>query len=171
MDVKSINLDKYPESSKFALWYWNTPIYKRIQKPLELFFYRVGVCFRWCRDVLWDKVYEFDSHGSFILLRYHLENIRRCIANGHHLDQGPELKQLRVAIKLLKRLENEFWYTDLLYKLMDRKGFKSRGYKQFRQNIYMQAFSECGKRCDAIKERDLKLFWLIFSKYYEGWWD
>jgi len=168
---------------RILLWYWDTPIYRNIQKPIELFIHRLWKVWRWSREVLWDRHYEFDSHGLYILMRYHFEQLQRCLINGYALHSEKDLKALRIATKLSRMLEEDQFEEQACQRFYKKWG-KPNWMRRTKKNKFTFAkenesntkqvraeyIAALERSCDKFAETQRKLF-AIVVKYGRSWWD
>lgn len=183
MQVKRINIDDVKPASAFQMWLWDSFIYKKIIDPISYFFHRLARAWRWNRECV-SKVWDFDAHGSFLLILYHLEQVKKSIEGGYRADPTESTKSLGLAIRLLKRL-HEDKYEEIghdrfqrkwgaLNTWVDGKGyFQSRFVKESESNreVLRRELLEMYRLSEVAKKRDLARLGRVVFKYYQEWWD
>lgn len=168
-------------------WWWDTPIFKAYEK-VEHFYYRLKKWWEW-RPVLWDN-YDFDAHAIYALIHYKLKRINRCLENGVAIQEGQDMKALRLAIKLAGRIEADK-YEDAFFRRHDKKwgelktwfepipGSDSSYWRSARSNAVTeeeieQERKESAEGYQAAEQkavREKRWLFAIILKYDRNWWD
>lgn len=148
------------------------------------FFKRLHRAYKWVTECIWTN-WDFDSHSIYSLLLYKLTQLQRELVNGYCVHNERDLKALRICIKLLKRLDDEY-HTDRYSAWHDRKWgeldmqltparratFSRSGIKSIDEAA--QEKEECQKMYTKITawiNRDRMLLFKIMTKYMDQWWD
>jgi hypothetical protein len=168
-------------------WWWETPVFEAYKK-VKRFYYRLKKWIEW-RPILWEN-YDFDAHTIYQLLRYKLERIYRCLENGHAIQEERDMKALRLAIKLAKRLEAGN-YEDSFYDRHDKKwgelktwfepipGSTNSYWRSSRPNAVTEQEKEQERKetrelyeaAQSKEAREKRWLFAIISKYDKVWWD
>jgi hypothetical protein len=189
---KQINTDKWdldkPDNRptwllKLIEWWYDQFPYKWWEAVYTKY-RRIKRHIRWVRECL-QYTWDFDAHGCFTLMRYQLERTKICIEKGYHVEEPNETKSLRIAIKLLKRIEDEKHEEECWNRIESKygelitnwsyDGASRIAYHAFETEENREECREFSRQQYEIaatrRERELVLFWKIFTKYHRLWWD
>jgi len=168
---------------RILLWYWDTFFYQEIHKPIGLFIHRLKKVWRWSREVLWDKHYEFYNHGLYILIRYHLERLQICLLKGYAVQEEKDLKALRISIKIARMLEEDQFEDRACERFYKKWGqpnwlLRSNSHKFMfpkenesnTEQVRAEYIAYLTRSCDKYVEMQKKLFSIIV-KHGRTWWD
>jgi hypothetical protein len=156
---------------------------------ISTFFRRSKRLYHWSK-FMWTN-WDFDSHSIFPLLEYKLKRLEHCLNNGHAIHEPKDLKALRIAIKLCKRISDEYHETKV-YSWHERKwgelktwftpydGDKDLFIMNFARPKANTDQEKAEERADLMKRHEIIEPWLardtrnlfnIVQKYYRAWWD
>lgn len=192
LNSKPINLPKTEDYSKLYLWWIQTKLCKWYSDWTWKFFGRPWSLLKkswdWYRNV-WRFDFDFDGHSLFAILEYKLIRLQDCLVNGPAIQMPEDLKALKLAIKLAKRLkENKYeevghsriekkWGKSIVTfkKLpdgnsqMNSRRSKAKGKKQ--QEQAWQESLEQYRLADIRMKREERILYAILHKYLRVWWD
>lgn len=169
-----------PVVDKLQDWYWSI-----LGKPLH----HMKKMLDWYCNVFRHD-YDFDALCIFRILEYKLQRIEKCLKNGHAIQEPKDMKALRIAIKLCKRLD-ENNYGDRPYERHNAKWGEMITWLTPTENKHSMSWNHRRPKAntDEEKEQEGKEFmrvweieemmqnreqrWLygIMSKYLRVWWD
>lgn len=176
---------RYPWYEKVWDFFWSNEHF-----DISYFFHRLNKNYLFWKNVLrYD--YNFDAHGAMRMIAYKLECTHKCLVNEKWTEQDPiDMKALRIAIKLAKRLDKEE-YDERNYRHAETKFGEHKidwtdcegkpGYSTMKSswggrsdNEYIQQVHEF-KRAGYIvsekcMERDERNLYAIMLKYRRRWW-
>jgi hypothetical protein len=175
---------------KLRLWWYDfAPV--RWYHDLGTLYRRLKRAYKWAKNCIWTN-WDFDAHSIFPLLEYKLKRIEHCLINGHAVQEDRDMKALRIAIKLAKRVSDSY-HEEKLYDRHERKWGAHAPWKESWKENEDGTSTYVGRRLkvksDQDKEletadlrslwkkeeewrsRDEKLLFAIIQKYYKVWWD
>lgn len=133
--------------------------------------------------------YNFDSHGLLKMINYKLETMYPVLENDYAIQENKDMKALRIAIKLSKRLwEDE--YDDRTYRKIEAKygklkinwlpiegsdcsqmisSYGGNDSEEYREKVHAEKVTMLiiGEQCKVRDERNL---YAILLKYRQAWW-
>ena len=186
-DIKAIDLgpeDEKPEPK----WKINLRLWLYDFWPVKKFYRLMTLINRSKRALHWAKFmwtnWDFDAHSIFPLLERKLLRIQNNLERGWAIQDPKDMKALRTAIKLAKRVSDEY-HEEQLYKWHEKKwgnyrnDWPLRNSKYSRQGVNSEEQAEAERadlhvlydRITTWRGRDEKLLFAIIQKYYRVWWD
>lgn len=177
--------DEAPRTKTWVLklsdWWSDLPPATWIHKGRS-FWSRAKRLARWSK-FMWTN-WDFDGHSIYPLLEYKLKRIQYCLIHGWSVQDEYDMKALRVALKLVKRLSEDH-HENALYGRHDKKWGPLQtwftptdgepGYSTFKSSR-----SKAAEREDHLKmfevearwrARDEKWFFNILRVHARRWWD
>lgn len=168
-------------------WYAFWPV--KWYYDLEVLISRSKRLYKWAK-FMWTN-WDFDALTIYPLLEYKLKRVQHNLINGNAVHEVGDLKALKIALKLAKRLSNDH-HENKYHEWHDKKWGKlktwltpmndgtgnylynsSRGRavtiedKERERQDYLAMWENYGK----WRKRDEKLFFAILQKYIPVWWD
>lgn len=163
---------------------------------LKRFIRQVKKLYDWWANALRHD-YDFDGLGLYRIIGYKLERTEKAMLNGMSEHSKTNLKALRIAIKLSKRLGSEgYHYDDRAFTRMENKygpleswttpvqerhgekcemhSFHMRWAKAIfeKDKIKFRAEMEQGRiLAENAKARDKRNLFKILELYLDNWWD
>lgn len=137
--------------------------------------------------------YDFDSVHLYDLMAFKLKRLRKCLENGHAIQEDSDMKALTEAAKLCTRLFNER-YDDVFHRSHDKKWGKIRTwferssdaedrgmnyFKSSRPNVASDEeksqerkdFLECYDKGEKLRRKDIDRLAEILKDHAPSWWD
>jgi hypothetical protein len=185
LQSKAIDESRVRRSNRFVEALYRTKLYTYYLKLRHLI-YDISRMLRWNRECLY-KVNDYDFSGSLILVEYHLKQVLQSMLNGRHLDEESKdyTKALKLSIRLLYKINNNVheerahdkldatWGDIVLETRPDGSVNLKRELEKTPQDKHLirQQRIALLETAERRYQRDMKLFWQIFSKYHRHWWD
>lgn len=170
------------------LWWWDFPPVRFIHS-IRVTFRRLKRAYHWA-SFMWTN-WDFDGATIYPLLEHKLKRVEHSLKNGYAEHEDRDMKALRAAIKLARRLSDEYHETKL-YAWHERKWGELRvwttpcedrpeyfKFNSTRPNIKNDTDKE-NERSDHMdiwakehkwRNRDEKWFYDILRIYVRKWWD
>jgi hypothetical protein len=144
----------------------------------------------WYKNVFKND-YDFDGHCLYAIIEYKLRRVEKVLKNGHAIQEPKDMKALRIAIKLSKKLkedkydeksydrhevvwgETRHWTNptdkDGNYWRMysSRVKVKSKEDEEKEREDYWKSI----QLQEKLRERDERNLYSILQKYLRSWWD
>lgn len=191
-DSKSVIFDE-KRSSKLYSWWVDTALadfyykwsWKLFGRPLQ----DIKKICGWYWNVFRND-FDFDAHSIFSMLEYKLKRVLKALENGCAVQEPKDIKALKLAIKLAKRLKEDN-YSTVAHDRVDRKygpnhhwttpikGSTSvRCHSKFEKVNTPEEEKECNDyrrnqylMSDVRMQKEEKWFYAILHKYMRTWWD
>lgn len=171
--------------SKIADWWYNTS-WKYFGNPI----FQIKRLYQWYVKVFrYD--YDFDGHCLFAIIEYKLIRIEKSLIKGHAIQEDVDMKALRLAIKLARRLKDDsyqeaFWdrherkwgkMKTWFEPCTDRPSFSTwnssrpKAVTEEEKELQREDFRKMCFAIDAKTDREQRWFFRILDKYLRIWWD
>jgi hypothetical protein len=135
--------------------------------------------------------WDFDAQTIFPLLEHKLKRILLCLENGHAHQEPKDLKALKLAIKLAKRVSEDYheskyydwhearwgelktWFTPVEGKKGYSQWNSTRAKIVTEQDKAQEREAHIGMwpKIEKWRRRDERLLFAIIQNYYRNWWD
>jgi hypothetical protein len=171
---------------KLRLWWYDFPPVKFVH-DVEVFFRRLKRAIKWAQ-FMWTN-WDFDAMTIWPLLERKLQRVQICLENGHAIQEPQHMKALKVALKLLNRLSNNYHETKLYDRHEKKWGEHITWFTPAENNCSRWNSTRANIKNAADKEAelaDLRVLWdkepkwrerdekrclAIIQKYHRYWWD
>jgi len=110
---ESLKEDEPSWKLNLKLWWWDLPPIKAYHN-LRVTISRLKRVYQWSK-FMWTN-WDFDALSIYPLLEYKLKRVQFCLLNGHAVQDPKDLKALRIALKLAKRLSIDYHENKLYYR-------------------------------------------------------
>jgi len=176
------------------LWWIQSPISDKIHDLVWTFYSKpvqmIKKIYGWYTNVF-KTDYDFDCHCLFAIIEYKLKRVEKCLLNGNSVQEGEDLKALKLAIKLAGRLKDDK-YEEKFYVRHDRKwgelktwfepvndGSGNSYWRSSRPNAVTNEQKEEEKSdrrtmygaSENQTKREERWLYAILHKYLRNWWD
>lgn len=171
-------------------WWWRSWFFNNIYSVVRHKIHRFLRAIRWHRECI-SKTHDFDAQYSFTLLRYQLSQVLSCMLGGYHDEEGKDYtKALRLAVKILEKLEDDY-YGEWAWRKIEARWGKFDLYEgdggllggkylggKYEKVSTDEERTQCIKDrmrmhllADRLYQNNVNRFWRIFAKYHRNWWD
>jgi len=180
-------------SGKISRWWlesdlrrsWRSFSYKFFKRPI----FEIKLLYGWYVNVFRND-YDFDGHCLYAIVEYKLRRVEKALQNGFAIQEDMDMKALRLAVKLARRLKEDR-YDDIFLDRHERKwgeletwltpipntnssqwhSRRSKAINAEQKEQERAEFIACMRAADAMVRREQKWFYGILNKYLRNWWD
>lgn len=181
-------------SSDFYIWYSELDLVRWYRRVIYDWFlnpcYQIKRLWQWYWHVFHND-YDFDAHCLYKIMSYKLQRVEASLLKGYATQEPKDMKALKVAIKLLKRLDEdhheEFCHIQHVKKWGESKywttpcedGSGSSWFHSSRPNANTPEEKEqertewldCYRRAALMRQREAKWAFSILVNNIERLWD